>query len=66
MPWWRLWPLSSEGSLVLHTYGDTRHLITASLTTLTFAFDSGTIATCFNVFCLSRSGFKHLALRMQD
>ena len=62
------WPLSSEGSLVCHTFCDTGHcfimVISAECDThfCCRAFSSGHVTTCFNGIGLR---FTHPILRMQ-
>ena len=52
--------LSSEGSLVCHTYSPR----TRDTHTYCRAFDSGAVTTCFNYLGLSRLGFEHPTFRL--
>ena len=51
-----LYSLSSEGSLVCHTYSPR----TRDTHTYCRAFDSGAVTTCFNYLGLSRLGFENV------
>ena len=58
---WHLWPLSSEGSLVCHTFSDTGHpfiMVISEDRTLT-PFGRGAVTTCLYDLDLSRLGFEH-------